>query len=221
MFTFPSPHEAAGAAAEIECGLVVVGQVIPFIDMLLEGFGDLLSPLDAKVLQISTRDYQGMLHPLGDENGINCPDNLVVLSVRDLLESRVWTDTHLHIRLLSPLRLFADGHACHVFDFSRFARSLLRRVSSLAYYYEDREFACDYRELSRQADGVTCTDNHFIPVFGKNRKLAGITGYGIFRGDFSGLLPFLVSGAYVHAGKGASFGMGAYELQPGCFGCCK
>jgi len=45
--------------------------------------------------------------------------------------------------------------------------------------------------------------------------MAGLMGHGRFRGDFSGLLPFLVAGLYVHAGKGAAFGMGAYELVEG------
>ena len=215
MFTFPSPHDPAGGSNEFECGLVVIGQAIPCLDMLLEGFSDILSPFAAEVLQVATRDYQGNIHPLGDGSGINCPENLVVLSSSDLLENRIWTDSDLHIRLLSPLRLFADGHLCHDFSFSRFARSLLRRISSLAYYYGACELDHDYKELSRQAEAVICTDNHFIPATDRNRKLSGLTGQGSFRGDFSGLMPFLIAGEYVHAGKGASFGMGSYELLPG------
>jgi len=215
MFTFPSPHDPADGAAEFECGLVVIGQAIPCLDMLLEGFGDILSPFAAEVLQVATRDYQGIVHPLGDGSGINCPENLVVLSSRDLLENRIRTESELHIRLLSPLRLFADGHLCHDFSFSRFARSLLRRISSLAYYYGSCELTHDFKELSRQAEAVICTDNHFIPATDRNRKLSGLTGQGSFRGDFSGLMPFLIAGEYVHAGKGASFGMGSYELLPG------
>jgi hypothetical protein len=82
----------------------------------------------------------------------------------------------------------------------------------LAYYYGDLEFSCDYKELSRQADAVTCTDAHFVLAADRNRKRAGLLGYGRFQGDFTGLLPFLVVGLYVHAGKGSAFGMGAYEL---------
>jgi len=214
MFTFPAPHDPAGRATGFECGLVVIGQAIQCLDMLLEGFNEILSPF-ACVFRVATRDYQGIVHPLGDGSGINCPENLVVLSIRDLLENRTWTDSDLHIRLLSPLRLFADGHLCHDFSFSRFARSLLRRISSLAYYYGACECTHDYKELSRQAEAIICTDNHFIPAPDKNRKLFGLTGQGSFRGDFSGLMPFLIAGEYLHAGKGASFGMGSYELLPG------
>lgn len=212
MFTFPSPHDLADRATEIECGMVVIGQAIPCLDLLLEGFKETLSPLAAEVRLVGTRDYQGIIHPLGDGMGINYPENLVVLSSNDLLDNRVWTDSRLHIQLTSPLRLFEEGHLLGHFEFSRFARSLLRRVSSLAYYYGAYEFACDYKELSRQADAVICTDNHFIRATDRNRRMAGLMGDGRFRGDFSGLLPFLIAGLYVHVGKGSAFGMGAYEL---------
>ena len=215
MFTFPFQHDPADRAPEIECGLVVIGQAIACLDMLLEGFREILLPLAAEVVLVGTRDYQGIVHPLGDGIGIKYPENMVVLSGNDLLEKRIWTGSTLQIRLLSPLRLFEEGRLLAEFDFSRFARSLLRRVSSLAYYYGAYEFACDYKDLSRQSDDVTCTDNHFTLTTGRNRRMAGLMGHGRFRGDFSGLLPFLVAGLYVHAGKGAAFGMGAYELVEG------
>jgi hypothetical protein len=46
----------------------------------------------------------------------------------------------------------------------------------------------------------------------QNRKMDGLMGHGRFLGDFSGILPFLTLGLYIHAGKGSSFGMGVYEL---------
>jgi hypothetical protein len=212
MFTFPSLHDLTDKTTEIECGLVVIGHAIPCLDMLLDGFKAILLPLAAELLLVGTRDYQGNLHSMGEVRGRNLPDNLVVLSSIDLMENRIWPDTTLHVQLLSPIRLFGDGHLLRTIDFSRFAKSLLRRVSSLAYYYGSYEFACDYKELSRQADSVVCTDYHFIDAIDRKGRIAGLMGHGRFQGDFSGLLPFLTAGLYVHAGKGSSFGMGAYEL---------
>jgi len=212
MFAFPSMHDTAEGATEIECGLVVIGRAIACLDLLLEGFREILSPLSAEVLLVGTRDYQGIVHPLGDGTGVNCPENLAVLSTAAVLDSRIWPGSCIQIRLVSPLRLFEEGRLLDHFDFSRFARSLLRRVSSLAYYYGAHEFDCDYRELSRQADAIICTDDHFIRSTDRNRRMAGLSGDGRFRGDFSGLMPFLVAGLYVHAGKGSSFGSGVYEL---------
>jgi len=213
MFRFPFQAEPAASSSEIECGLVVIGQAIACLDLLLDGFRKILEPLAAKLVQVGTRDYQGTVHPLLDLRGNNHPENLVVMSIKDLLESRVLSKSSLQIRLLSPLRLFEEGHLADSFEFSRFAKSLLRRVSSLAYYYGGHESSWDYKELARQADAIVCSANHFDMRQEKNRKMSGLSGAGSFRGDFSGLLPFLIAGAYVHAGKGASFGMGVYELS--------
>ncbi|MBK5274029.1 MAG: CRISPR system precrRNA processing endoribonuclease RAMP protein Cas6 [Desulfuromonadales bacterium] len=210
---------SAASGAEIQCGLVVVGQAIQHIDMLLEGFSEFLAsdscPVSAEITGIASRDYQGALQPLGDGGGISRPENLVVLSSTGLLECHVRDDSTMDIRLLSPLRLFENGHLLKLFDFSRFARSLMRRVSALAYYYGAYEYTCDFKALSDQANAVTCTDGHFTLSSGTGRKQSGVTGYGSFRGDLSGLMSFLVLGMYVHAGKGASFGMGMYELSSG------
>lgn len=222
VFSFPMLEDIPRARNEIVCGLVVIGQAIPHIGMLLHGFADLLSdrssPVPADILLIACRDYQGtVLSSVGEHAFFRAvsmvPENLVIASTEGLLESRVWGSSDLHIRLLSPLKILEDGRPATRFDFGRFARSVMRRVSSLTYYYGESELDCDYREMSHQADEVICTDDHFCATKAQNRQLSGITGYGSFLGDFSRLMPFFVIGSYVHAGKGASFGMGAYELR--------
>jgi len=213
VFSFPLPPDTAGGVTVIHCGLVVIGQAIPCLEMLLEGFSETLSLLSAEIDLVGTRDFQGVVHPLGEGCIVNSSENLVVLSSHDLFEGRIWTAASLQIRLATPLRLFVDGRLLRDYDFSRFARSLLRRVSALAYYYGSHEFGCDYRELSRQADAVVCTDDRFTFATDRERKLSGLLGSGTFQGDFSGLFPFLQAGAYLHTGKGASFGLGAYELS--------
>jgi len=222
-FSFPDLSGSAEIPREIECGLVVVGQAIPCLNLLLEGFAELLSreacPVPAGLTRIGSRDFQGAVHPLRDGCGGEHPENLVVLSVRGLLEGRLWVKSAVQIRLISPLRLVVDGRTQVRFDFSSFARSLLRRVSSLAYYYGACEDSCDYKELSRQAEAVLCSDDHFSLAAGQSRKMSGLIGHGIFCGEFSGLLPYLVAGSYFHAGKGASFGMGRFELLPGSGDC--
>jgi CRISPR/Cas system endoribonuclease Cas6 (RAMP superfamily) len=111
-----------------------------------------------------------------------------------------------------------DDRQCKRFDFSQFVRSLMRRVTSLAFYYGECEMETDFRLLSRQADAVHCLDEHFSYVTGiaGNRRLSGVSGHGGFSGELAGLLPFLVLGQYLQVGKGASFGMGRYEILPGC-----
>lgn len=223
VFSFPMLDVLSDDRNEIECGLVVIGQAIPFLEMLLHGFAELLSggmsQVPAEIIQIACRDYQGTVQGSVVDNGFIrsgnlVPENLVIASTEGLVESRTWDCSVLHIKLMSPLRLLEAGHASSRFDYCLFVRSVMRRVSSLAYYYGESEFDCDFKELSRQVEHVICTDYHFCYTNVKNRKLAGITGHGSFFGDFNRLMPFLVIGAYVHTGKGSSFGMGSYELSP-------
>lgn len=221
-FSFPLSEMLPEDQTEIECGLVVIGQAIPFLEMLLNGFAELLSDglaeVAAEIIQIACRDYQGSVqNPVVEYGSITSgnlvPENLVIASTEGLVESRLWDCAELQIRLLSPLRLLEAGHIARRFDFCLFVRSVMRRVSSLAYYYGESDFDCDFKELSRQVESVICTEDHFGYTNGKNRKLTGITGYGSFLGDFSRCIPFLAIGSYVHTGKGSSFGMGSYELH--------
>jgi len=219
VFSFPFPDSSHEKIGNLDCGLVVIGKAIPHLEILLEGFETLLTDDDCQepceIARISCLDYQGTCVPLKGDGCASPLENLVVLSADELLEHYAWEHDTLAIRLLTPLRLMSDGRQIASFDFSRFARSLMRRVSSLAHYYADYEFNCDFGILSRQAADTVCTEDHFRSgtVSGGNRRLAGIMGCGSFKGNFSGLMPFLVLGSHVHIGKGAAFGLGAFEVS--------
>ena len=213
IFTFPCRGDFTEPVTEVKCRLVVVGRAIQSLEMLLEGFGEVLSTYGAEVLSIGTRDYQGTINLLEEVYDANCLDNLVILSSSDLFDHYIWTDNALHIQLLSPLRLFEDGRLLRRFNFKRFAMSLLRRVSSIAYYYGADEIDTDYKELACQADAIICLDDQFTFAAASDRRISGVVGSRLFRGDFSGLLPFLNAGTCLHVGKGSAFGMGAYGLS--------
>jgi hypothetical protein len=225
VFSFPIAEPFSEGQDEIECGLVVIGHSIPYLGMLLEGFSKLLSdrffPESAEIISVACRDYQGSIQPSSGNYRLTTrsrnlvPENLVIISTEGLLESHTWTNSDLHIRLLSPLRLIDHGSFITRFEFSRFARSTMRRVSSMAYYYGESEFDCDFKEISRQIDKVICSDSYFCYSSGLHKKTSGVTGYGSFLGDFSQLMPFIIIGSYIHIGKGSSFGMGAYEVFSG------
>jgi len=221
VFSFPMSDVFSEVHRVLECGLVVVGPAIQHLDMLLNGFAELVSslasPHSAEIIQIACRDYQGTVqHSAVKENSARSmdpvPENLVILSTEGLLESCSWSGADLYIQLLTPLRLYEDGRPSDMFEFGRFARSVMRRVSSLASYYGESEYDCDFKEVSRQLEDVICVDNHFCYTHAVTGKLRGLIGCGRFMGDFSRIMPFLVIGSYVHTGKGSAFGMGNFTM---------
>ena len=89
----------------------------------------------------------------------------------------------------------------------------MRRVSSLAYYYEGAEAPLDYRWLSLCSEKVTtvASDCRLVSWGGHP---AGLVGTASFHGDLEPFQLLLQLGLATQLGKGASFGFGSYRLQP-------
>lgn len=219
VFSFPLPGEAPESSGILVCGLVVIGCAVSSLGMLLDGFKRFLSDNAghgrAELVQLFSRDYQGTAIPLVRGEQPSADENLTVLSLRGIMESHAWNSRQIVINLLAPLKLRVDDHQVRQFAFGPFARALLRRVSSLVYYYEKCEPENDFKSLSRQADQVTCTTDAFgyDSSPGGMKKLSGIVGRGCFTGDFNELMPFLVAGTYLHVGKHSAFGLGRFSLS--------
>jgi hypothetical protein len=219
VFSFPMLDDVPASPGIVACGLTIIGCAVFSMNMLLDGFEQLLSDSacqeQAKVVQLFSRDYQGVLVPFVRRGRIAPAKNLVVLSMGGILDSRVWCSQEVEIVLHSPLKLRADGHEIKKFEFGRFCRSLLRRISSLNYYYEKYESGFDFKYLSQRAEAISCSENTFSydPAPSGIKKLSGIIGQGRFRGDFNELMPFLVAGSYFNVGKSSAFGMGCFTLS--------
>lgn len=213
-FSFSNLEGLPAGPACSECRLVVIGRAIPHLGMLLKAVEQICCGR-FEIVQAAFRDYQGTRQYFNVAGGCtSVEEHLVVLSAGGIMESRPWESSELEIRLCSPLKLIADGRQLTQFDFQLFARSLLRRISSLACYYGEGDLDVDYRCLSHQAAEINPVEMKFgyTHTPGGNRKLSGMSGSGRYGGDFGGLLPFLVLGTYLNVGKGASFGLGQYQL---------
>ncbi len=208
-FSFPWPDigNEQKVGGRIEFRLAVVGRAISSLEMLLAGFSLLTengSLAGCVVEEVGSRDLQGALQPFNSEN-------LSLFSSGWIMDSCCNSSNHLKIDLSSPLKLISNGKQVHSFDFALFARSVMRRVSSLAYYYGGYEFEADFTDLSRQVATVVCIENRF-ELTGQN-KLSGIIGSGVFEGDMEEILPFFKLGSYLNVGKLSAFGMGGFKLH--------
>jgi CRISPR/Cas system endoribonuclease Cas6 (RAMP superfamily) len=45
--------------------------------------------------------------------------------------------------------------------------------------------------------------------------MGGFVGHATYEGDIARLWPWLALGEWVHVGKGATFGLGQYEVETG------
>jgi hypothetical protein len=194
--------------------LIVAGRAIYCLELLLKGIAELISESGGSIVNVVSIDYQQGELQLGRSDRIDYPENLMVLSANGILELWPWGHDQIGICLRSPLRLLQEGRRVTEFSFSLFMRSLMRRVSSFAYYYGGGEIEADFNRLSQLASQPTMIENCFRSDASPEgqKKLAGITGHGKLEGEFHELMPFLVIGSYLNVGKGAAFGMGQYEL---------
>lgn len=128
------------------------------------------------------------------------------------------------IELLTPLRVKREGHHVGADDF-RFADlfgPLLRRVSMLTAFHTDTPLETDFRALmdgARQVEATTALVWQDKPRYSNRQKaamrLGGVVGYIDLAGaDLAPFWPYLWLGQWLHAGSGATMGLGHYRIEP-------
>lgn len=107
-------------------------------------------------------------------------------------------------------------------EFHMLIRSLLRRLSSLAYFHHGEELNLDFPGLIARAGQVRLAEDKTRWVDWERYSsrqdgkvnMGGVVGRVIYEGDLAEFMPLLRLGELVHVGKGAVFGMGKYRV--GC-----
>jgi CRISPR-associated endoribonuclease Cas6 len=145
-----------------------------------------------------------------------------LLTVQDLLapDTSALSDS-LTLRFLTPARLVYGGSLADSLDFHVLIRVLLRRLSNLAYFHCDTELQLDFRGLIAAAEQVQTVSSHlwwydwerYSARQDTRMKLGGFLGSVTYQGDLQPFIPMLQLGAFVHVGKGTSFGLGKYVMQ--------
>jgi hypothetical protein len=125
------------------------------------------------------------------------------------------------LRFVTPTRLkHADRYVEGPPPFHVVVRSLLRRVSSLSYFYGGERWEIDYRGWIERAEAVQITQAsvHYVDWErystrqGRSMSLGGIVGTVTYTGEVGPFLPLLRLGELVHVGKAAVFGNGRFEV---------
>lgn len=119
------------------------------------------------------------------------------------------------LQLLSPMKLLHNNKLLRRLSFSDLLRPLMRRISSLAYYYASIELDLDFRRLSESSRQVETVDARLrcdnYPGCGD-----GVVGDICFNTVPIEFYQFLFMGEQFNLGKGAAYGGGSYRIVVGC-----
>lgn len=207
-FRFPLFPPAPNRGLTLECALTLMGSAAQYADRYIEAVRLLLAGFSADLVGVEAECPGGGRAAVAQGREPALP----LLSALDPTETGPLAPDRVAIRLLAPLKLVHEGRLLKAFTFSQFTRTLMRRVSSLAYYYEGAEPPLDYRWLSRQSAAVEISFSDCRQVSWQGRP-AGIAGSAGFRGDLEPFHLLLQLGQATQLGKGAAFGFGRYLIE--------
>jgi len=130
------------------------------------------------------------------------------------------TLTRLGLDFLTITRIKFEENYVHHIELHMLIRSLLRRLSSLAYFHHGWELELDFTGLIERAaevrlvkDGTRWVDWERYSSRQDNKvNMGGLVGRVEYEGYLDEFLPLLRLGELVHVGKGAVFGMGKYKV---------
>lgn len=133
--------------------------------------------------------------------------------------------TALRVRLLSPLRIRAEGRYVRPgqFGFRAFAANLLRRISLLTYFFGAQPLEVPFAALLDEAANTDIEDADLRWWEGTRHSsrqrsripMGGIVGSFVARGPVvAALWPCLWLGQWTHIGKGCTMGLGRYVVEP-------
>lgn len=187
---------------------LLLGPAIPELSRILTAVAEIAELPEIRCF--SACDYQGNAMRLGADGG----DALPVLSLAELLDMatpRYAGCRELQVTLQTPLRLTAAGRELTRFEPVRFARGVVRRLTSLAAYYGNAGIPERFAWLAEGAAAIRVTDARPLSAPVGQR---GVLGRFILAGVANELGPLLELGGWLHLGKHASFGAGAFRVTP-------
>ncbi len=204
--------------------LMLIGEAIDYLPYFLATFDRMsqrgLGRGKGKFTFYEVRDgYSGTVI-YNQENGIVNPNISRKSIIEDFAAGQTAGMHYCKIQFRTPLRLKNNGQLSDRVDFEILMRAILRRISSLSYYFADETLLLNQQELLIKAKSIGTVNQNLRWLDWErysNRqqtrmKLGGIVGQIEFEGDLDPFWPFLLTGQEIHVGKNTTFGLGKYEI---------
>ena len=217
-FKIPLLSEKCRQGSEVELSLVIAGAAISRLDLfvsavrLLFASPGIFRGWRLGTVEAAAGDGSRTVIPVG--GAVAEFSSLPLLSFDELLSPGCAGCSRVTINFLTPLRLLHKGVPLREIEFSAVAGAILRRTSSLAYYYGGEELAHDFKWLAERSREISCRSSELRWV-NRGGGLQGVEGEAVFSGELAEFIPFLTLGSRFNIGKGASYGMGSYSLVVG------
>jgi hypothetical protein len=210
---------------ELNFSLVLIGKGIDYLPYFIYAFeetGKMGIGKDRgkyEIFQVVNYEPGGNEKTLyGNEKKLTSPQ--YILSEEDFKEE---TDMNeLTFNFITPTRIKYEEKLVNRPEFHMLIRNILRRTGLLSYFHCNSMKDIDYKEVIERAKDVMLVSSELIwedwerysSRQDRRMKLGGFLGKVKFKGNFNEFMPFVLPGQYIHLGKGASFGLGKYEV---CF----
>jgi len=218
VFDLPILPPLPNREGRCEIGLTLVGLAVNHVRLFLDAVGFMFGHQDsrwsevASVVKIESLDYLCNRTIISQNGSRAALDRFFIHSMEGLEKSAFLSTDAVSLTFDTPLRIVKDGHPLRELSFQALAMALIRRMSSIAFYYCFMEMDLDYKSMSRQSQEVSISSNGFRWTEW-DKGMSGITGSGTFTGTMVEFHPFLLLGEFLHVGKGASYGLGHYRLE--------
>jgi len=120
----------------------------------------------------------------------------------------------------TPLRLQTEGRRATADEYTprRLLMALVRRVALIHEFHGPGPLALEFGELTRRAEAIVGEKDlrwrdwtRYSSRQQQKMALGGVVGTWTLTGDLGPFLPFLHLGQWLHVGKEATFGLGAYR----------
>ncbi len=210
---------------ELSFHLVLIGKALDYLPYFIYTFDELgrvgLGRGKGKYMleAVAWLDEAGNAVPIYDGGRKVLTDSFHALSLSQLPVPSP-SLSEISVSFLTPTRLKYENQLAADCEFHVLFRSLVRRIALLDYFHCGGEFPPERREFVERARAVETVASDLRWVDWErysNRqqtrmRLGGFVGQVTYRGDFTEFLPYLLLGTYTHVGKGATFGLGGYQI---------
>ncbi len=126
----------------------------------------------------------------------------------------------LSLNFLTPTRISYESRLSRNLEFHILLRNLLRRISNLSYFHNEKEIILDYKGLIEDSKTIGILEDRtefrdwerYSNRQGQRIKMGGLIGEITYSGELQKFLPLLILGEAIHIGENTTFGMGRYQI---------